>query len=119
VNVRKAEALIAAGRMTPAGLVAFARRDASAARRYSFENRPQDLPPEARAVIEANAAARAFWEEQPPGYRRLATWYVMSAKREDTRARRLESLIERLVRGERLSQLTSPSSKKRARKKPR
>ncbi|SRR6266540_2050634 len=119
VNVRKAEALIAAGRMTPAGLAAFARRDASAARRYSFENRPRDLPPEARAVIESNAAALAFWEKRPPGYRRLATWYVMSAKREDTRARRLESLIERLARGERLAQITSPSSKKRARKKPR
>jgi uncharacterized protein YdeI (YjbR/CyaY-like superfamily) len=70
-------------------------------------------------MLKAKAVAWAHWKKQPPGYRRLATWYVMSAKREDTRARRLESLIERLVRGERLSQLTSPSSKKRARKKPR
>jgi uncharacterized protein YdeI (YjbR/CyaY-like superfamily) len=119
VNIRKAEALIAAGRMTPAGLAAFARHDASAARRYSFENRPQDLPLDARAVLKANAAAWASWEKHPPGYRRLATWYVVSAKREDTRARRLAELVERLARGERLRQITSPGSENRARKKRR
>src|SRR5262245_30886310 len=89
VNIRKAEALIAAGRMMPAGLAAFNERHASAAKRYSYENRPRDLAPPARAALEANPAARAFWEKQPPGYRRLAAWYVMSAKQEATRARRL------------------------------
>lgn len=102
VNIAKAEALIAAGRMTPAGLAAFEQRDRSAAKRYSFENRPQDLPPEATAALRADAKAWAFWAAQPPGYRKTATWFVVSAKKDETRAKRLATLIDRCARGERL-----------------
>lgn len=113
VNIKKAEALIAQGRMTPAGLAAFAARDKSAKARYSFENRPQDLPPAALARLKGNKAAWAFWQEQPPGYRRTATWLVVSAKKDETRAKRLELLIECSARGERLPALVSPARAKK------
>ena len=119
VNIRKAEALIAAGCMTPAGLAAFNGRHASEAKRYSYENRPRDLPPPARAALEANPAARAYWEKQPPGYRRLAAWYVMSAKLEATRARRLAALIGRLAKRQRPLQAASSAPAGGGRKKGR
>lgn len=109
VNIRKAEALIAAGRMAPAGLAAFEARDASAALRYSFENRPRDLPREAAAEMRRNPAAWAFWSAQPPSYRRAATWFVVSAKKEETKARRLAQLVACSAKGERIPQLVSPA----------
>jgi len=108
VNIRKAKALIAAGRMTPAGLAAFERRDKSASRRYSFENRPADLPSDALAQMKKNQKAWQFWQSQPPGYRKVSTWYVLSAKQAETRARRLATVIAYCARGMRLPQLASP-----------
>lgn len=114
VNIAKARALVAAGRMTPAGLAAFEARDASEARRYSFENRPQDLPAGALAELKRSRAAWAFWQEQPPSYRRAATWFVLSAKKEATRARRLRQLIATSAKRERLAALTSPARRTKA-----
>lgn len=115
VNIGKAERLLAEGRMTPAGLAAFEARDRQAAARYSFENRPQDLPPPLLRKLKANKAAWAFWQEQPPGYRKTATWLVVSAKRDETRERRLALLIEHAAKGERIPQLVSPGRAKKAR----
>jgi len=109
VNIRKAEALIAAGRMKKAGLAAFEARDKSAAARYSFENRPQELPPAMLAQLKKNNAAWAFWREQPPSYRKTATWLVVSAKKDETKAKRLQLLIDHAARGERIPQLVSPT----------
>ncbi|HVM45025.1 MAG TPA: YdeI/OmpD-associated family protein [Candidatus Thermoplasmatota archaeon] len=117
VNVAKAEALIEAGRMTPAGLAAFEARDASAKPRYSFENRPQELPADAQALFRRSKAAWAFWQEQPPGYRRTATWVVVSAKKEETRARRLAQLIACSARRERLPQVSAPKKAAKAAKR--
>ena len=80
--------------MAPAGLEAFAARDPARAGLYSFEDRRRaafDGP--ALARFKARKRAWAFFEAQPPGYRRTATFWVMSAKREATRARRLGRLI--------------------------
>jgi uncharacterized protein YdeI (YjbR/CyaY-like superfamily) len=73
VNVRHAERLVAAGRMHAAGLAAFAARSAANTGTYSFENRPKALPSAFARTFRADKAAWAFWQKQPPGYRRTAT----------------------------------------------
>ena len=93
VNVAKVERLKAAGQMTDAGLRAFESRDASAPARYSYENRPTDLPKPMLARLNANTKARAYWEGQTPSYRRAVAFWVTSAKQEATRERRLDKLI--------------------------
>lgn len=106
VNIRKAEALILAKRMKPAGLRAFEARDAKKSGIYSFEQREHArLDADAEARFKANRAAWEFFQSQPPGYRRVVTFWVMSAKREDTRARRLETLIADSAAGRRIGLL--------------
>lgn len=107
VNIRRVGELTAEGRMKPSGLATFARRDPKRADLYSFENPPQELPPEFTRRFKANKKAWAFFEAQPPGYRRTATFLVVSAKQEATRMRRLEHLIACSERGERIQQLVS------------
>jgi|SRR5688572_23217289 uncharacterized protein YdeI (YjbR/CyaY-like superfamily) len=93
VNIGKVERLKAAGMMADAGLRAFEARDASAAARYSYENRPADLPPEMLAQLHASDAARAYWDAQSRSYRRTVSFWVVSAKQQSTRERRLAQLI--------------------------
>ena len=104
VNVAKVEALIAQKRMMPAGLAAYERLDPDRSGIYSFEKPPMTFTGEARRDFRRNRAAWTFFEAQPPSYRQVATNYVLSAKRAETRARRLVSLIEHSSRGERLPQ---------------
>ena len=106
VNTRRAEELIREGRMQPAGLRAFEARDPEKSGVYSFEQRTAArLSPEAEAQFRVNPAAWSFFESQPPGYRRTAVWWVVSAKREATRAQRLETLIEDSAAGRRIAPL--------------
>ena len=102
INIGKVERLKAAGRMAPPGLEAFERRDPRRTGLYSFENRDVKLSSEVEARFRARRKAWAFFEAQPPGYRRLMAFWVMSAKREATRERRLAQLIERSAAGERI-----------------
>ena len=102
VNVGKVEALIAAGRMQPAGLAAYEARDAKKTGVYSFENRPVSLTPELEARFRKQAVAWRFWDAQPQGYQRMMCWFVMSAKRDDTRVRRLDRLIAECAAGRRI-----------------
>jgi uncharacterized protein YdeI (YjbR/CyaY-like superfamily) len=92
-NVRRVGELMAEGRMHPAGLAAFEARTSDRTGIYSYENRPADLPVPYRRALQADASAWAWWQAQPPGYRRTATWWVVSAKQETTRQRRLATLI--------------------------
>jgi uncharacterized protein YdeI (YjbR/CyaY-like superfamily) len=112
VNTRRMAELEAEGRMTEAGRRVFAARDPKRANAYSFENRPRELPAEALAKLAANRRAAAFWERQPPGYRRVVAFWVTSAKREETRERRLQELIACSARGERVGLLQRPARKK-------
>lgn len=114
VNVRHAERLIAAGRMHAAGLAAFAARSAARTGLYSFENRPRDLPAALARPFRARKSAWTFWRQQPPGYRRSATWWVVSARQPATRARRLAQLIADSAAGRRLGLLARPAKRKRA-----
>ncbi len=102
VNIKRAKELIEAGRMHDAGLREFTRADTTRASRYSFERDSAKLDPALEKVFKANTKAWAFFVAQPPGYRRIAAWYVVSAKKDETRARRLGTLIEVSARGQRL-----------------
>jgi uncharacterized protein YdeI (YjbR/CyaY-like superfamily) len=105
VNIRRAELLIAQGRMEPAGLKTFTGRDPRQAGRYSFENHPQSLGEADEAAFRANAPAWAFFQAQIPSYQRTAIWWVMSAKTDATRQRRLATLIQDSTEGRLLKNL--------------
>ncbi len=112
VNTRRAQELIDAGRMQPAGRRAFEARDPAKTAVYSFEQRQAaKLPAAALAQFRDNAAAWSFFSAQPPGYRRTAAFYVMSAKQEATRARRLQRLIDDSAAGRRIGILQRPDKK--------
>jgi uncharacterized protein YdeI (YjbR/CyaY-like superfamily) len=94
-NIAAIADLTRAGRMHPAGLKAFEERDRSKDMPYMQENPlRQQLPPRLEARIKAEPAAWAYWQVQAPGYRRQAAFWVLSAKQEATRERRLKALIE-------------------------
>lgn len=92
VNLKRGFELIDAGLMQPAGLAAFGTRDDAKTGQYSYE-RAQPLDPAYEAEFRADAAAWAYWQAQPPHYRQGATHWVMSAKREATRRKRLANLM--------------------------
>jgi uncharacterized protein YdeI (YjbR/CyaY-like superfamily) len=105
VNVARAKELIAAGRMAPAGLAAFEKRDAAQTARYSVERAAAQLSAAQLKMFKADAKAWAFFISQPPYYRRVATFWIVSAKKEETRTRRLETLIASSAAGRRLDML--------------
>jgi uncharacterized protein YdeI (YjbR/CyaY-like superfamily) len=109
VNVAKVAQLTAEGRMRPAGLAAFeARRDDRTAV-YSYERRHEAaLEPDEEARFRANHAAWTWFGRQRPSYRTTATYWVVSAKRPETRARRLDELIDESAAGRTPKQLTPP-----------
>ncbi len=102
VNVRHVKRLIAEQRMTPAGMRAYAARSEQRSGVYGYERRPMTFDPAAKKAFAAAKKAKAYFDAQPPGYRRIVTYWVMSAKREETRARRLAWLIQKSGRGERI-----------------
>jgi uncharacterized protein YdeI (YjbR/CyaY-like superfamily) len=110
VNIRRAEELTAQGRMSPAGAAAFAARAEVKDKQYSYENRPRELGEGYEQQFRRHPEAWAFFAVQPPSYRRTAAWWVLSAKQETTRQRRLSALIDGSAQGLRLAEL---SGKKR------
>ena len=102
VNVNHVERLIKAGHMHAAGLETYARRDPKLTGVYSFENRPREFAPEYEKKFRGNKPAWSFFEAQPAGYKRLVIFWVMSAKQEETRTKRLQKLIESSERGVRV-----------------
>ena len=102
VNIAKAEALTAAGRMHPAGTAAFERRTAARSGIYSFEQAPVELDAASRREFMAHRAAWDFFTAQAPSYRQKIIWRILSARQPATRARRLALAIAASQRGERL-----------------
>ena len=96
VNVRKVEPSRRPGRMAPAGRKAFEARDEKRTGLYSFEQGKRPTFDRAVPAFRAKPGAWAFFQAQPPGYRRLATFWVMSAKKPETRQRRLAAADRRL-----------------------
>jgi uncharacterized protein YdeI (YjbR/CyaY-like superfamily) len=106
VNVTKVTTLTEEGRMRPAGIAAYQARREDRTAIYSFErDEPAAFSPEHNAQLLANAAAREFFENQAPWYQRAATHWVVSAKRQDTRDRRMATLIDDSAVGRRIKHL--------------
>jgi uncharacterized protein YdeI (YjbR/CyaY-like superfamily) len=93
INVRIAKGLIEEGRMRPAGLKAFEARKENRSGIYSYENRPATLPAEYEKKLRKSSAGWKAFQALPPGLRRTVTWWVVSAKKEETRLSRLEQWI--------------------------
>ena len=111
INIQHVERLQKAGRMTPAGLKAYAARKPERSGIYSFENAPRSLAPADEKQFKADAVAWEFFHRQPPGYQRTAIWWMVSAKKPETRARRLSQLIQESRNGRRLGQVTGSNKK--------
>lgn len=105
VNVAHVERLIAAGRMAPPGLAAYAARDDARTGIYSFERRAATLAPAYARAFRAETRAWTFFQGEAPWYRRTCAYWVMSAKREETRAKRLAQLIACSAASKRIPQM--------------
>lgn len=93
VNVARYDALTKAGQMTPAGVRAYEENKGKTGV-YAYENQLKELTDAETAAFRRNKAAWADWEKRPPGYRKVVLHWVTSAKRPETRAKRLATLIE-------------------------
>lgn len=113
VNIKRFGELERAGLVHPAGRAAFEKRDEARSRIYSYENRSRGFDAAHESEFRKHKLAWAFFEAQPPSYRKTAAFWVMSAKRAETRERRLMALIERSRNRERLPHLVSPSRRPR------
>ena len=102
VNIRRVKELIQTGVMHAAGVKAFETRDEKRANIYSYERAAASFSAEQEKRFRANKTAWKFFSEQPPGYRRLMAHYVTSAKKEETRLRRLKKVIDASAQGKRL-----------------
>lgn len=106
VNVNRVKALTDLGRMQPAGLKAFEARKDGKSGVYSHEQGEVELPEAYLKLLKANKRAHAFFEKQAGSYRKAAIWWVTSAKKEETRQKRLNSLIAYSAKGEKIPQFT-------------
>ena len=117
VNVDNVERLKKEGRMRPAELRAYAARTEERTGLYSFErHRAARLTGKERKTFDANKKAAAFFEAQPPSYRGMVLHWVTSAKRDDTRARRLAALIKQCAASRRFDAFGTKKSEARRRK---
>jgi uncharacterized protein YdeI (YjbR/CyaY-like superfamily) len=107
VNVKRAQELALLGLMRPAGLKAFEERDQKKSGLYSYEQRKSSqLDPAYEEQFKANKKAWDFFQSKPPSYQQPAIWWVMSAKQEETRLKRLARLIEDSEHGRTVPPLT-------------
>ena len=102
INIARVAVLKNEGRMRPAGLEAFSKKRENKSGIYSYEQRPAALPEPYRSALAAHRRAASFLEAQPPSYRKLVTWWVVSAKKEETRQSRLDKLVAACDAGKRL-----------------
>jgi uncharacterized protein YdeI (YjbR/CyaY-like superfamily) len=109
VNLERVKELTRGGLMHAAGLAAHAARVPAKSVRYSYEQRQTaKLPAAMVSRFRRNRKAWAFFQAQPPSYRHTATWWVISARRADTRERRLATLIGDSAAGRRIRHLARP-----------
>lgn len=103
INIKRVGELEALGHMHEAGLAAFAKRSEEKSRIYAYEQRfHSKLDPEQEKKFRANRKAWTFFQAQPPWYRRNVTYYIVSAAREETRAKRLQRIIDESAQGRRI-----------------
>lgn len=106
VNIRRVQVLKEAGRMHPAGLHAYDARQENKSGIYSYEQRRDQLDEPYVSLLRQNQAAWDFYQAQPASYRKAVNWWVVSAKSEETRLKRLEKLVEDSAKGRRIAQFT-------------
>jgi uncharacterized protein YdeI (YjbR/CyaY-like superfamily) len=106
VNVKRAKELMEMGRMHPSGLKTFEERDLKRSGLYSYEQRIHKLDESYEKQFRSNRKAWIFFQSQPPWYQRTSSWWVMSAKKEETRSKRLSILIEDSAKGRTVGPLT-------------
>ena len=106
VNVARVRALTDLGRIQLAGLKAFEARKEGKSGIYSHEQGEVELPGPYHGLLRANEKAWEFFQKQAGSYRKAAIWWVTSAKREETRQKRLDALIAYSARAERVPQFT-------------
>jgi len=105
INVKRVEDLIKTGRMRPPGLKAFAERKEEKSEQYSYEQKKgPKLDHDFERKLRTNKKAWMFFQAQAPSYQRKASWWVMSAKKDETRQNRLGTLIEASQKGRRLDE---------------
>jgi uncharacterized protein YdeI (YjbR/CyaY-like superfamily) len=103
VNVERFAALKAEGLMTAAGTRAYEENKGKSGL-YAYENEQKELTAEEEALFRTSKTAWADWESRPPGYRKTVLHWITSAKRPETRAKRLAQLIEDSAAGRRIAQ---------------
>lgn len=113
VNVKRVATLTKEGRMRPAGNAAFEKCDKKKSAIYSYERGHAEIAGAELAALKKNKKAWAFYSAQAPWYQRTTAHWVMSAKREETRAKRLAHLIDCSSRGERIAALRNDRSTSR------
>ena len=110
VNTRRMRALMAEGRVSSAGLAAFEVRRENRSGIYSYEQRGEQLAEPYSTRLRKNKKAWAYFQSTPASYRKAAGWWVVSAKKEETRLARLARLVELSAAGERIPQFTRRSA---------
>jgi Uncharacterized protein conserved in bacteria len=111
VNIKKVEELKKLGLMKPKGLELFNMMDKNKLKTYSFERSIVELSPELEKKFKANKKAWKFFQSMPPSYRKPVTNWVMTAKQEETRLRRLSTLIKDSEEGRKIRGMDYPKKK--------
>lgn len=104
-NIKKVDELTEKGLMRPAGIKAAKNRSSKKSKLYSFEQKNVKLGKNYEKKIRDNDKAWQFFSSLTPSAKKMSTWWVMSAKKEETRFRRLEILIKHSAKGEKLPQI--------------
>jgi uncharacterized protein YdeI (YjbR/CyaY-like superfamily) len=104
INIKRAKELVRQKQMRPIGLRAFAARIENKSGIYSYEQRSTELSEPYARLLKKNKAAWNFFENQPASYRKTIGWWIISAKKEETRMTRLAKLISESANGKRLFQ---------------
>ena len=103
-NINRAKVLAKQRRIRAAGLKAFAARIEDKSGIYSYEQRNTELEEPYAKLLKKNKAAWDFFQIQPPSYRRMIGWWIVSARKDETRMARLAKLISESAKGKRLFQ---------------
>jgi uncharacterized protein YdeI (YjbR/CyaY-like superfamily) len=101
VNIKRAQVLADEGKMQPTGRAAFEARTENRSGIYAYEQRSATLPETYARLMKKHKAAWSFFLAQPPSYRKRIGWWIVSAKQEETRLKRLDKLIDESAHGRR------------------
>ena len=104
INIKRVKELVRQNQMRPNGLKAFAARIENKSGIYSYEQRSTELVEPYATRLKKNKCAWNFFRTQPQSYRKMIGWWIISAKKEETRMARLAKLISESAKGKRLLQ---------------